>query len=65
MSDLKAPKGKFRIVCVDTFDEIDWVEADVLTLKKAKKIARKKSGNMLRAYVYDDQGICHFFSGTY
>ncbi len=54
--ELKAPKGKFRVVCVDTFSNEDWVHGDFDTKQIAINKANKKGGNMLKAYVYDDQG---------
>lgn len=50
-----APKGKFRVIGVDTFDGTDWVVGDFNTLKKAKKVAEEKSGKMTMMHVYDDQ----------
>lgn len=53
-----APKGKFRVVGVDTFDGDDWVEGDFDTLELALKHIAKKVENqsMLKMYVYDDRG---------
>lgn len=67
---LKAPKGKFRVVTVDTFDfdpnEIGGapnVVGDYDSLSIAERHAG--GGGMLRAYVYDDQGRCVHEAGSY
>lgn len=54
----KAPKGKFRVVGVDTFDGTDWVEGDFPYLNNAiKHCAKKTKGKqMLKMHVYDDTG---------
>jgi len=53
---LTAPKGKFRVVGVDTFDGGDWVQGDFDTLDAAMAEARSKGGEMTKMYVYDDKG---------
>jgi len=53
---LRAPKGNFRVVCVDTFDGTDWVQGDFNTKEEALKLAKIKGGTMLKAHVYDDKG---------
>lgn len=53
---LRAPAGKFRVVCVDTFDGGDWVDGDYDTREAALKRAQEKGAPMLCAHVYDDQG---------
>lgn len=53
--ELKAPKGKFRVVGVDTFDGTDWVEGDFKTKKEAFERANQKGGEMLKTHVYDDK----------
>ena len=55
--DFKAPKGKFRVIGVDTFDESDWVEGDFKTKGEALERANQKGGEMLVCHVYDDNGI--------
>lgn len=60
----KAPKGKFRVVGVDTFDGGDWVYDDMDTLEEAKKFADEKGARMLRIYVYDDIGVCKHSAGS-
>lgn len=52
----KAPKNKFRVICVDTFDGTDWIEGDYNTKKEALDIAKKTGGTMLKTHVYDDTG---------
>ena len=63
--DLKAPKGKFRVVGVDTFDGTDWIEGDFETDKEAFDVAKKKGGTMLKTHVYDDQGNHLAEGGTF
>jgi len=53
----KAPKGKFRVVCVDTFDGTDWVEGDYKNLSDARQVAKIKSGELLKVHIYNDKGI--------
>lgn len=56
--ELKAPKGKFRVVAVDTFDNISAIQDDFDTLEKATACAKTegRGKKMLKMYVYDDQG---------
>lgn len=63
----KAPKGKFRVVGVDTFDGGDWVEDDFKTIREAKGRVRKKTKGkqMLKMYVYNDKGVCVDEAGTF
>ena len=63
----KAPKGKFRVISVDTFDGGDRVEGDFDTLEKARKHAseRTKNQQMLKMYVYDDTGSHRHDAGTF
>jgi len=63
----EAPKGKFRVIGVDTFDGGDWVEGDFDTLEKAVKHAneRTKGQQMLKMYVYDDAGSYRHDAGTF
>ncbi|HEY4755754.1 MAG TPA: hypothetical protein VIH28_06855 [Ignavibacteriaceae bacterium] len=56
IKDFKAPKGKFRVVGVDTFDGSDWIEGDFKTKEEAFKEANTKGGSMLKTHVYDDSG---------
>lgn len=67
MSDtkLKAPKGKYRVVGVDTFANEDWLVGDYNSSKEAKDIADKKGGSMTKMYVYDHDGKCLHEAGTY
>lgn len=62
---LKAPKGKFRVVGVDTFDGTDWVQGDYKTRDEAVKIAKEKGGTMLKTHVYDDKGNHIFEAGSF
>lgn len=59
----EAPKGKFRVVGVDTFDGGDWVEGDCATREEAEALAREKGGKMTKMYVYDDEGTYIFQAG--
>jgi len=63
--ELKAPKGKFRVVSVDTFDGSDLNHGDEKTLEKAIEIARQHSGEMLKAYVYNDKAECVWSGGRF
>lgn len=60
-----APKGKFRVVGVDTFDGGDWVEGDCDTLEEAIELANKTGGTMLKTHVYDDKGKSLYHAGTF
>ncbi len=53
---LQAPKGKYRVVGVDTFDGDDWVQGDFDTLENARTVAEKKGGIMTKMHIYDDSG---------
>ncbi len=54
--EMIAPKGKFRVIGVDTFDGTDWIEGDYDTKPEALKIAKEKGGTMLKTHIYDDEG---------
>lgn len=58
LKDRKAPKKHFRVIGVDTFDGMDWIESDFKTLKLAKQWADAKSAgkSMLVYHIYDDGG---------
>ena len=60
-----APEGKYRVVCVDTFDGGDWVQGDFDTKKAALACAKDKGGEMLKAHVYDDKGRHIADTGTF
>ncbi len=62
---LKAPKGKYRVVLVDTFDGGDCILLTTKFKKKALDLARKKGGTMTIVYVYDDKGRQIHKSGTF
>jgi hypothetical protein len=51
-----APKGKFRVIGVDTFDGGDWVQGDFDTKEAAIAEAQKRGGEMTKMHVYDDKG---------
>src|SRR5262249_59854298 len=61
---LKAPRGKFRVVGVDTFEgpDADYLIEDADSLKKARQLADQNVGDMNPTYVYDDKGE-HVYSG--
>ena len=52
----RAPKGKFRVIGVDTFDGGDWHDGDFDTKEAALARASAKGAEMTRMYVYDDAG---------
>ena len=60
-----APKGKFRVIGVDTFDGTDWVEGDYDTLEFAQKVAQAQGGSMCMMHVYDDRGKHVDKAGTF
>jgi hypothetical protein len=51
-----APKGKYRVIGVDTFDGGDWLEGDFDTKEEAVLHAKARGGEMTKMYVYDDRG---------
>ena len=61
----QAPKGKYRVVGVDTFDGGDWHKGDYATLAAAKKVADKHGAQMTIYYVYDSKGCCVHRAGTF
>jgi hypothetical protein len=61
----KAPKGKFRVIGVDTFDGGDWKEGDFKSKKAAIERSQQKGCSMTKMYVYDDQGRCISNAGTF
>lgn len=56
MLELKAPKGKFRVIGVDTFSHEDWIQGDYNSKTEAISVADEKGGTMLKMHVYDDKG---------
>lgn len=61
----KAPKGKFRVIGVDTFDGGDWVSGDFSTKEEAINHAVIKGGQMTKMHVYDDLGRHIYDAGTF
>lgn len=59
------PKGKFRVIGVDTFDGGDWVVGDYDTKEAALAIAYAKGGQMTKMHVYDDTGRHVGQAGTF
>lgn len=62
-TELKANKGKYKVVMVDTFSHEDWTKGEYDIIKEA--FENCKGGEMLKSYVYDDKGKCLKSSGTY
>jgi len=62
----KAPRGKFRVIGVDTFsnDKEEWLVGDYSSKYYAKKKADKKGGQMTKMHVYDDKGHHIYDTGT-
>lgn len=60
-----APKGKFRVIGVDTFDGSDWVQGDFDTSGEAIACAKAKAGQMTMMHVYDDTGKHIDKAGTF
>ena len=67
IKDFKAPKGKFRVIGVDTFDQegSDWIEGDFKTQEDAFAKARSAGGEMTKTHVYNDKGIHVYEAGTF
>lgn len=63
--DLKAPKGKFRVVGVDTFSSENWVQGDFDKKEDAIDEADKRGASMLKMHVYDEQGSHLHESGKF
>ena len=62
---LKAPKGKYRVVLVDTFDGGDCILLTTKFKQKALNLANDKGGSMTIVYVYDDKGRQIHKAGTF
>lgn len=62
-----APRGKFRVIGVDTFDGEDWMEGDFDTLPAAMTHVNKETRGeqMLKMHVYDDTGAHCYDGGTF
>lgn len=65
ITELRAPKGKFRVVGVDTFDNTDWLQGDFDTFGEAKEVANKKGGTMTKMYVYNEKEDILHDAGTF
>jgi hypothetical protein len=63
---LTAPKGKFRVIGVDTFEgpRADYLIDDFKSLHAAIASARSHAGNMNPCYVYDDEGSSMWSGGS-
>ena len=64
-TDLIAPRGKYRVVGVDTFASEDWVEDDFDNVEDAIERADEKGGSMTLMHVYDDAGNHLHQAGTH
>lgn len=66
-SELKAPRGLYRVVGVDAFSGEDWVDGDFPSRASAITHARDRvvGKQMLKMHVYDDQGNHLFDAGTF
>jgi hypothetical protein len=67
MTTQKAPKGKFRVIGVDTFEgpTADYLIGDYDTLGKAVAACNTHGGTMNPCYVFDDRGINLHKAGTF
>ncbi len=65
--ELIAPKGKFRVTLLDTFDRESehLLLGDFDTEEEAQKLAKKRGGPMTITDVYNDQGLNIGQYGTY
>lgn len=61
----KAPKGKFRVIGVDTFSHEDWVQGDFDTKDAALACADAHGGEMTKMHVYDATGKHIGEAGTF
>ena len=61
----RAPKGKFRVVGVSTFDGIDWLSGDFKTLKQAKRYADMQGRQGTKMHVYNHKGKHVYEAGTF
>jgi hypothetical protein len=57
-TELKAPKGMYRVVTVDTFNwpYTDSLVGDFKTLVEARRAAQQYGDKFSPTHVYDDQG---------
>jgi hypothetical protein len=63
-----APKGKFRIVFVDTFSNEDFVLSTHASLQAAKAKCDKtiiENPSMTKVYTYDDKGNMVYERGNF
>lgn len=63
-NELRAPKGKYRVIGVDTFDgpTEDYLIGDYDSEDKAREACKDHGGVMNPTYCYDDTGkmVCNF-----
>ena len=64
---LQAPAGKYRVVAVDTIEDItaDYLLGDFISLRAATEVAREHGHCMKPAFVYDDRGTLLARFGSY
>ena len=62
-----APKKKFRVVGVDTFDGGDWIHGNYSKLSTAKQVVDDyiEGKQMMKMYVYDSSGKCVYSGGSF
>ena len=67
METLKAPKGKYRVIGVDTFEgpNADYLIGDYKSINKAMKAVDEHGGTMNPCYLYDDAGKLLYKRGTF
>lgn len=64
--ELSAPKGKFRVIGVDTFEGpfADYKIGDFDSKNEAVSTATRQAGQMNPVYVYDDEGSLVWSGGS-
>lgn len=60
-----APKGKFLVIGVDTFEHEDYPLGTFDSDVDAKELAQKRGGPMNKVYVYNDTGRVIYEAGTF
>lgn len=65
--ELRAPKGKFRVIGVDTFEgpTAEYHIGDYNTLGRATLACNIHGGTMNPCYVYDDRGVKLHSAGSF
>jgi hypothetical protein len=67
ITELKAPKGKYRVVGVDIFSNEDYLIGDFKSYDDARKTVTKwgEHAQMTKIYLYDDKGRILCEAGSY